>query len=94
MKQYLIVFDIDGTLTDSVAPHQTAFVTALQQMGITEIDTNFKNYRHHTDKHIARSFMKRTRQRPLIRNNRNGLKPCCIRPYVLSRSQRSPARWR
>jgi beta-phosphoglucomutase-like phosphatase (HAD superfamily) len=54
LKKNLIVFDIDGTLTDSVAHHQTAFVTALQQMGVMQINTDFKTYKHHTDSHIAK----------------------------------------
>lgn len=53
-KKNLIVFDIDGTLTDSVAYHQTAFVAALQQMGVQKINTDFKAYKHHTDSHIAK----------------------------------------
>lgn len=53
-KKNLIVFDIDGTLTDSVTHHQTAFVAALQQMGVVQINTDFKAYKHHTDAHIAK----------------------------------------
>jgi phosphoglycolate phosphatase-like HAD superfamily hydrolase len=53
-KKNLIVFDIDGTLTDSVKIHQSAFITALQQLGVTEIDSNFKAYKHHTDSYIAK----------------------------------------
>jgi beta-phosphoglucomutase-like phosphatase (HAD superfamily) len=53
-KKNLIVFDIDGTLTDSVAHHQTAFVAALQQMNVQQINTDFKIYKHHTDSHIAK----------------------------------------
>lgn len=53
-KKNLVVLDIDGTLTDSVAHHQTAFVAALQQMGVVTINTDFKAYRHHTDAHIAK----------------------------------------
>jgi phosphoglycolate phosphatase-like HAD superfamily hydrolase len=53
-KKTLVVFDIDGTLTDSVAQHQSAFVAALQHMGVQEINTDFKVYKHHTDAHIAK----------------------------------------
>lgn len=52
-KKNLIVFDIDGTLTDTVALHQLAFTAAVRGMGVAEIDTNFKAYTHHTDSFIA-----------------------------------------
>jgi beta-phosphoglucomutase-like phosphatase (HAD superfamily) len=49
----LIIFDIDGTLTDSVAAHQKAFTAALYDLGVKTIDRNFKAYKHHTDSYIA-----------------------------------------
>lgn len=52
-KKNLVVFDIDGTLTDTVALHQLAFTAAVREMGVVEIDTNFKAYTHHTDSFIA-----------------------------------------
>lgn len=70
-KQTLIVFDIDGTLTDSVAPHQASFVAALKQMGIGEIDTNFKSYRHHTDMHIARVIYEKDQARAFDEERQN-----------------------
>ncbi|MBL4652608.1 MAG: HAD family hydrolase [Flavobacteriales bacterium] len=53
-KKNLIVFDIDGTLTDSVGIHQKAFIEALSDLGIEKIDSNFKEYKHHTDSYIAK----------------------------------------
>ncbi|PSK91130.1 HAD family hydrolase [Taibaiella chishuiensis] len=53
-KKHLIVFDIDGTLTDSVTVHQAGFIAALKQLGVTEVSHNFHTYKHHTDLHIAR----------------------------------------
>lgn len=53
-KNKLIVFDIDGTLTNSVQPHQQAFIKALQQIGVKNIDSNFSEYKHHTDSYIAK----------------------------------------
>ncbi len=55
-KKTLIVFDIDGTLTDTVLLHKSAFVQALTQLGVKEIDTNFNAYKHHTDYHIAKTI--------------------------------------
>lgn len=52
-KKSLIVFDIDGTLTDSVTIHQKAFRDALRDMGVQSFDANFKTYKHHTDSYIA-----------------------------------------
>lgn len=63
-KSKLIVFDIDGTLTNSVAPHQKAFVEALKELGVQHIDTNFKAYKHHTDSFIAKSIYEQDRNKP------------------------------
>lgn len=52
-KKSLIVFDIDGTLTDSVEIHQKAFTAALCDMDVKTFDANFKMYKHHTDSYIA-----------------------------------------
>lgn len=61
-RKYLIVFDIDGTLTDSVQQHQSAFVAALRHMGVQEINTDFKAYKHHTDSHIAKAIYEADRK--------------------------------
>lgn len=53
-KNKLIVFDIDGTLTESVEIHQKGFINALTQLGVKNIDSNFKAYKHHTDSFIAK----------------------------------------
>ncbi|MBD0402483.1 HAD family hydrolase [Flammeovirga sp. EKP202] len=50
----LIVFDIDGTLTDSVKVHINAFLIALKQLGVKEEGFNFKTYKHHTDSYISK----------------------------------------
>lgn len=55
-KRNLVVFDIDGTLTDSVGTHQAGFIAALKKMGVAEMDENFHAYKHHTDLHIARTI--------------------------------------
>ncbi|MEM9992221.1 MAG: HAD family hydrolase [Bacteroidota bacterium] len=53
-KKHLIVFDIDGTLTDSVKPHQKSFINALHQIGVKTVNSNFSAYKHHTDSYIAK----------------------------------------
>ncbi|WP_330456117.1 haloacid dehalogenase-like hydrolase [Streptomyces sp. NBC_00820] len=55
----LIVFDIDGTLLRSVAPHQAAFLGALRDCGLTEIDSGWGGYAHHTDSWIFRQVFRR-----------------------------------
>lgn len=61
-RKTLFVFDIDGTLTDTAGLHQQAFVTALRQMGVREINTDFHAYKHHTDTYIARTIYEQDRQ--------------------------------
>lgn len=53
-KRNLIVFDIDGTLTDSVRIHQDAFRKALTHIGVKQFNDAFGSYMHHTDSHIAK----------------------------------------
>jgi len=55
-KNKLAIFDIDGTLTDSVSVHQTAFVFAFEEMGLADFDTNWGGYKHHTDSYIFDSI--------------------------------------
>jgi beta-phosphoglucomutase-like phosphatase (HAD superfamily) len=70
-KKNLIVFDIDGTLADSVAIHQAGFVHALKYLGVAAIDENFHNYQHHTDLHIARSIYESAFQKQFDSATRN-----------------------
>lgn len=48
-KQRIAIFDIDGTLTDTVALHQRCLHEALIALGIEDINTGWGGYRHHTD---------------------------------------------
>lgn len=59
----LIVFDIDGTLLRSVAPHQLAFHGALRDCGLAEIDSAWGGYAHHTDSWIFREVFRHNRGR-------------------------------
>ncbi len=51
-KTHLAVFDIDGTLTDSVAAFQASYLAALTPFEFATIDTNWGEYEHHTDSFI------------------------------------------
>jgi phosphoglycolate phosphatase-like HAD superfamily hydrolase len=50
----LIVFDIDGTLTKSEFHHQLAYLKSMKEIGIVEVNQNWKEYQHHTDSYILK----------------------------------------
>lgn len=54
IQNTLHVFDIDGTLTDSVPMYLAAVTNAMKAVGITDIDTDFNAYKHHTDSYALR----------------------------------------
>jgi len=54
MKNTLFIFDIDGTLTDSVDIYIASVTKAMQTLGISNIDTNYNTYLHHTDSYALR----------------------------------------
>ena len=50
----LYIFDIDGTLTDSVSLYHQVIINTLKKIGIEKIDTNFNAYLHHTDSYALK----------------------------------------
>lgn len=60
----LIVFDIDGTLTDSVKEHQKAFTDTLFEIGVSEINSEYKSFKHHTDSFIAKELYEHNQKKP------------------------------
>lgn len=54
IKQNLIVFDIDDTLTKSETQHQTAYVNTMMDFGMTEINQDWKSYKNVTDSFILK----------------------------------------
>lgn len=68
-KNKLAIFDIDGTLTDSVKIHQSAFVIALNNFGLFDFDTNWSSYKHHTDSYIFKTIYEAQFKIPLSNNN-------------------------
>ncbi|PID61519.1 MAG: phosphatase [Gammaproteobacteria bacterium] len=48
----IAIFDIDGTLTDSVRAHQIAFEAALRDFNFPALRTDWGSYRHHSDSAI------------------------------------------
>lgn len=59
MKKHILVLDIDGTLTDTVALHQRAFLGAMQALALPSLDTDWGGYPHHTDTGILRHALAR-----------------------------------
>ena len=53
-KDTLFVFDIDGTLTDSVTTYILSVSQALLTLGIKDIDPDYHNYKHHSDSYALR----------------------------------------
>jgi len=64
-KKKLIIFDIDGTLTDSVKIHQKAFTESLYEIGVEEINSQFKEFKHHTDSYILKSIYEDDQKEPI-----------------------------
>lgn len=50
----LAVFDIDGTLTDSVTTHQNALLETFQVHGLAQLHESWSAYKHHTDSWVFR----------------------------------------
>lgn len=74
-KKKLLIFDIDGTLIDSVSGYHEVIVNAMSDMGIAEIDTNFNALKHHTDSYALKynyeSFFKKELPVTLLNNFEN-----------------------
>jgi phosphoglycolate phosphatase-like HAD superfamily hydrolase len=60
----LLILDIDGTLTDTVSIHHSCFLDALSEYEISNINTNWGNYTHHTDSWILAEIFKKAFDRP------------------------------
>jgi phosphoglycolate phosphatase-like HAD superfamily hydrolase len=60
---HIYIFDIDGTLTDSVCAHQRCFSAAFRAIGMLDVDENWGGYRHHTDSGIFREAFARAHGR-------------------------------
>ena len=67
----LIVFDIDGTLTDSVKQHQEAFSETLFELGLSEINAEFNSFKHHTDSYISKEIYEHNQKEPFSEEKKN-----------------------
>ena len=62
---HLVMFDIDGTLTQSCGVDSRCYVDALLEvLGIESIDTDWSTYRHTTDSGIAEEIITKQLGRP------------------------------
>jgi len=53
-KTKLLIFDIDGTLIDSVSGYHEVIIKAMMDLGIENIDTDFNALKHHTDSYALK----------------------------------------
>jgi len=53
-KTKLLIFDIDGTLIDSVSGYHEVIIKAMTDLGIENIDTDFNALKHHTDSYALK----------------------------------------
>jgi phosphoglycolate phosphatase-like HAD superfamily hydrolase len=65
---HLIMFDIDGTLTETMKIDEQCFVRSLAEVcGFTDIDTDWSNYKHSTDSGIFHEIhLSRTGRPPSV----------------------------
>ena len=76
----LLIFDIDGTLTESCAVDADCFVQAMVEvLGISGIDTNWERYTHVTDSGIAREISSTMRGCPLSESEESALEAAHFR---------------
>ena len=56
---HLVMFDVDGTLTQSTAADRSCYAQALSQHLDLQVDTDWSTYRHITDSGIAQELFER-----------------------------------
>lgn len=59
-KENLIVLDIDDTLTSSGKKHTDSLLFAMKNMGIENVDTDWRNYKNATDSYILKANYEKT----------------------------------
>jgi phosphoglycolate phosphatase-like HAD superfamily hydrolase len=64
-SMHLVIFDIDGTLTDTMPADEVCFVRSFAEVcGFSEIDTDWSGYRHTTDSSIFKEIYEARTGRP------------------------------
>ncbi len=59
MNRTLYIFDIDGTLTDSIPTYLKVITEVMKAAGLKDIDTDYDHYLHHTDRYAINYNWKR-----------------------------------
>lgn len=67
----LLVFDIDGTLTDSITQHQSSYLQALSVFDIPNLNSDWNAYTHHTDSWIFAEIFRQNFEREPTLNEKN-----------------------
>lgn len=60
-KNTLLIFDIDGTLTDTVNMYHEIFNETLLELGFQNFNSNFNEYKHHTDSFVVNEINRNQR---------------------------------
>lgn len=63
-KKNLIVLDIDDTLTKSEEKHTHSLLFAMKHFGITEVNTDWRTYKHASDSYIFSVNYEKTHNKP------------------------------
>lgn len=63
---YLVMFDVDGTLTRSYRYDQQCYADTLRALTGLEVDTNWHNYPHVTDSAVTQVLIERHQLSPTI----------------------------
>jgi phosphoglycolate phosphatase-like HAD superfamily hydrolase len=62
----LVMFDMDGTLTDSFAIDENCYVLAIQQaLGLTEVVTEWEGYTHTSSSYCLQEIVRASRGHPI-----------------------------
>lgn len=65
-----MIFDIDGTVVDSVKQHQKAFSESLLEIGVRELKSNYGSFLHHTDSFICKEIYEADRKEPFSKEKK------------------------
>lgn len=84
----LVIFDIDGTLTNTNKVDADCFVRAFEEFGIFNINQNWQDYTHSTDTGITQHVFQKNLGRLPSQEEFFKLKKCFI--YLLQQASTNP----
>ena len=74
MHKKLIVFDIDGTLLQSIATHQLAMTQAMAASSLVHRDPEWSNYVNHTDSGVLLRSVRNELRQTALRSRMSGFR--------------------